>query len=831
MNIHSFNKYVYMLLTSFLIILFLRIVFKIDIFLLLIIFVLLCPLTSYFNNKIKQIKNKKSIIITLIFSFIVSICFIPFYSAPKEKIYINTINREMEKYSENSIEINEIKSGPYSLNFNNINGLSNWTNLNNGLIKTLKNNEKITISVLPNQKLNITYFAKPNNAPVNVTVNGKTKKQYLENSKYRLLTYDYGKVYSTYPMWKQISRIIIFTISFSLINIYLLYIVERIKKLFFILPMTSFFFLQYFLQLDNNNCVILMLTLLFNSFMCVKFFESNYLKKYIANTSKKIWFIIIDFIATFMLIGKSVVLTSGSPINTTLFGVILFILVMFYMGIFIIGTLYVIEYYSKKINRKRKYTNNIGNKKFFLIIFLIIFVSWFIWALVYYPGNMSYDSVLQWMEATTGNISNFHPYWSTLILRNIYLLFGNVFAMTIFQIFTMSLVISGIFTYLYKRGFSFKTLLIIIIILVLLPNLALMNITIWKDIPFTIAFLALSFWCYKVYVQEKENNFKMIDLIILCILLLLASNLRYNAILILYIVSLYFIIFGIIKKNWKYIVTFVLIIIINFVLNKVIINVYNVEMRNLSGLKYSSIIKNFVGTMYFEKDLSKDAHEQIKELNKDEDFITAYSTTNIDNIYFDVANNANNWWPTINNYKSSNIVSLYLENIINNPGVFFRDKLDGMLIMWSIPLPVNDFVYTCYEGIVSSTTKEQLSTIHNQIDNSFVKNEKYLNISNKLKQDYFKKITDITKEDLLMPFFWKSGILMLVLIISMYYAVINNKKEIWALTMPMIAYSLSWCVSLNHPSFRYIYYMYLGSFIILLLIMIDTKEKKKEKIK
>lgn len=831
-KLELFNKYIYMFIICLTLILFLRIIFKIDYQLLFIIFFLLCPLVNYFNSKLIKGFNKKALITTITFSLIFTLSIMPFYSTPKEDITISSINSEVRNNENNSLQINEIKSGPYSLNFNNIKDLNKWKKVNNYVVRVLNENEKATISVLANQKLNITYFAIPDNSPVNITVNGKTKKQELENPKYRLRTFDYGKVKTNYPVWKQIIRVFIVFVGMIIINLYLLCIVRKTKKLFFIIPMTSYLLLAYFLQMSTFANISFILIIVFSSFLCVKFYESDYLKKYFDNKGKKIGFIILTFILTFMLTGKYIFLSSAIPVDITFTGILFFIFIMFYLTVFEFGCFYLIEHFSKKINKKKTSNEKKKNNKiFFLITFLILSITWLIWGFIYYPGNISVDTAVQWIQATNGEITNFHPYWSTLILRYVYLIFGNIFMMVVIQTVLFALMISGLFTYLYKRGFSSKFLIIFTIILALLPNIAMLNITIWKDITFTLAFLALTFWCYKVYVQEKTNKIKILDLVILCILLLLASNLRYNAIFILYLVSLYFIIFGIIRKNYKLIITFILIIIINLGLNQLIIKCYKIEMQDLGGLKYASVIKNFIGTMYYDGDLSEEAHNKIEKLNTDEDFLTAYSTFNIDNIYFAVDNGVNNWWPIINKYEFSEIVPLYIENIVKNPGVFLRDKLDGMNILWSIPLPIEDFIFTAYEGIASNISSEEQKIILSQSKTKYTSSVEYNNLSGNLRLKYFREIINFSNSNNLLPILWKSGILLLVLFIAIYYAIINKKREIWAMTMPIIAYTLSWCISLNHPSFRYVYYLYLGSVLILFLSMLNIDKKKKEQNK
>ena len=112
---------------------------------------------------------------------------------------------------------------------------------------------------------------------------------------------------------------------------------------------------------------------------------------------------------------------------------------------------------------------------------------------------MTSDSVDQICQALgVYKITNSHPAFNTILMRYILRIWKNPMAIIICDIAFFSIIISYIFTYLYKNGVKKVFLISATVLFVLAFNNMALIMIIWKDVPFTISLLWLTFELYKI---------------------------------------------------------------------------------------------------------------------------------------------------------------------------------------------------------------------------------------------------------------------------------------------------------------------------------------------
>jgi hypothetical protein len=129
-------------------------------------------------------------------------------------------------------------------------------------------------------------------------------------------------------------------------------------------------------------------------------------------------------------------------------------------------------------------------------------VVWLIYLLALWPGLMTPDSVGQWNDALVGPISDIHPAFHTLLIRLLALIRPTPALVALVQIVALSLLAGCVLVEFERLGVRRWVLGLGAGLFALSPVNSLMVNAIWKDIPYSIAFLALMFLLLKIIVSK-----------------------------------------------------------------------------------------------------------------------------------------------------------------------------------------------------------------------------------------------------------------------------------------------------------------------------------------
>ncbi len=222
---------------------------------------------------------------------------------------------------------------------------------------------------------------------------------------------------------------------------------------------------------------------------------------------------------------------------------------------FIIGKL-------KKIDDLKSYELS-RNKKLtiFLAVSIIVFLLRLIWIFAYYPGSFSPDSIGQYGQALSGNYSDWHPVWHTILFFAIPLkLFRNPAAIVIMQNIYLSMILAYMAVTITEI-WNTKAAIFSVAYIILNPYTGYIMLYPWKDVGFALGGLLCSIMAIKLTLKMQEN-FKLWKLIFLGILLSWTTLFRHNAILFT-APLLIVLIFHIDRKTWlKIFISFIVSMIV-----------------------------------------------------------------------------------------------------------------------------------------------------------------------------------------------------------------------------------------------------------------------------
>jgi hypothetical protein len=131
-------------------------------------------------------------------------------------------------------------------------------------------------------------------------------------------------------------------------------------------------------------------------------------------------------------------------------------------------------------------------KYYWLLFTLPMLAVWTLYLLAFWPGEMSPDSMAQWGQALTGAYTDAHPplyAFSIWLITRFWLSPG---AIGLFQLLCLSFATAWGLKVLIQNGLNTNAAWFVAIIFALSPLNSTLVISLWKDIPYAIAFMVFS---------------------------------------------------------------------------------------------------------------------------------------------------------------------------------------------------------------------------------------------------------------------------------------------------------------------------------------------------
>ncbi len=139
----------------------------------------------------------------------------------------------------------------------------------------------------------------------------------------------------------------------------------------------------------------------------------------------------------------------------------------------------------------------------FLVILSLLLATYTLWWLAFYPGVMTADSLDQWRQALAGSYNDAHPFTSTLYMNAFRWIHDTPAWVGWTQVVGLSLTVAGFLGYAWRRRVSWKIIAPIVALFMIWPVYGIYTITIWKDILYSIAIVAVSLLTF-VLIADKR---------------------------------------------------------------------------------------------------------------------------------------------------------------------------------------------------------------------------------------------------------------------------------------------------------------------------------------
>ncbi len=172
--------------------------------------------------------------------------------------------------------------------------------------------------------------------------------------------------------------------------------------------------------------------------------------------------------------------------------------------------------------------NPVHRRGFWLKYALPVFLVGGFMLLVFFPGMLSGDSLVQWRQAHTLTFSDHHPVFHTLTILLAARIWDSPAASIIFQIIYLGLVFGWGMGNLVKRGLPEKAAWAVAIVFALLPANIFFPVTLWKDVPYAASLFWFTLVLVEIYFSRGSWLTHPANMAALIISGLLSSLFRHN---------------------------------------------------------------------------------------------------------------------------------------------------------------------------------------------------------------------------------------------------------------------------------------------------------------
>lgn len=139
-----------------------------------------------------------------------------------------------------------------------------------------------------------------------------------------------------------------------------------------------------------------------------------------------------------------------------------------------------------------------------LVFALPMLVVWAVYLLAFWPGMMSADSLDQWGQAMSGRFNDHHPAFHTILIWLLTRITPSPAVVALAQILALGLLAGVILAYFETLGVRPQFLWAASFVMAVFPVNGTMVATLWKDIPYSTAFVGFTYLILRLVLSRGE---------------------------------------------------------------------------------------------------------------------------------------------------------------------------------------------------------------------------------------------------------------------------------------------------------------------------------------
>ena len=448
--------------------------------------------------------------------------------------------------------------------------------------------------------------------------------------------------------------------------------------------------------------------------------------------------------------------------------------------------------------------------KGFRILFYAVpcLLVWSAFLYVYWPGILTADSFTQWSEIQNVHFLNdWNPVGHTLLEFLLTRIWYSPAIISIFQIVSLAVAWGWVMSFFEGRGFSRRALFISSIGFALLPFNGILLVTLWKDIPYTIANFVLAFMLGLIWYTGGEwlkqwKNCAWLGIILACVYLF-----RHNGLLLLVIIPPALLLFYFQKWRQVLLAGLVAFTLVFGVRNIIAFGILKAA-PNSNAVLYVVPIQHISAVVYYGGQFTDEQITVLEKLAPMRVWKEEYNPYMADTMTKpwgsmedeDVLNKIDR--------NKNDLMRVFFALTQKYPGIVLRSELDLMGLQWRIIPPGGSYrQWTLDFYVVSGKLLDWI--FHPEI---FAHPQR----NTPLKAAFDKVLIFINSNPLTYPIFWRGGLYLFLACVFTTLLVFARGWRSILIALPVILNSLSLALSMPVHNFRYIYPNVLITFLLIL---------------
>ncbi|KJU85083.1 membrane protein [Candidatus Magnetobacterium bavaricum] len=453
----------------------------------------------------------------------------------------------------------------------------------------------------------------------------------------------------------------------------------------------------------------------------------------------------------------------------------------------------------------------------FWVFFLVSTGVFSLWLMAYWPGTMTNDSFDQWVQQKTLTFSNWHPYIYALGLAFLDQIFDSPASLAMFQLLSTAALGSCVFWFAIREGVRFYLVLPFFIAFVLSIPVGLYNISMWKDIPFSVLTSFFAFILFLLAYNKKAGRpvtptWKAVS--VTSVMFAALCLVRHNGIIFLFFLPLLLWILKLIPNRWVLrfsITSLILFVFIQYIVASAL-SVHSRTNYNLLNVtwKLGPILALFNSKLpYYSDNYEADA-QMIQKYMSVEEIKDKYNYLNTAHIFFSKFSDGNV------SYDGERLLNrFFIKRVADNMPMFFSER--AFLIFSAF-----GYKYTSLWGNDLYKAPKDRDFIHPITAR--------LNLSPR-SMGLFNTLNDLVNRSsnyagVFSARFWIWNPLIPLVAITTVF-LLYKWLPITALSCLFVLFQVPFLfLTIQAPDFRYMYFIYLFAYMLFPLLLIELHSRK-----
>ncbi|WP_040334276.1 hypothetical protein [Candidatus Magnetobacterium casense] len=321
----------------------------------------------------------------------------------------------------------------------------------------------------------------------------------------------------------------------------------------------------------------------------------------------------------------------------------------------------------------------------FWAFFVVSTTVFSLWLMAYWPAAMTNDSLDQWVQQKTLTFSNWHPYIYAMGLAFLSQIFDSPASVAMFQLLSTAALGSCVFYFAIREGVRFYLILPFFVAFVLSIPVGAYNVTMWKDVPFSVLTSFFAFGLFFLAYNKKKGRpvtpaWKPV--IVASAMFAALCLVRHNGIIFLFFLPLVLWLTRLIPGRWVLRFSIASLIIFVFI-QYIVAGALSVHKRTNYNLlnvtwKIGPMLALFASRLpYYSDDYEADAR-MIQKYMSVEEIREKYTYLNAPHIFFSKFSDGN-----VSYDDERRLNRFFIRRVADNfPMFFFRAGISDILCLW-----------------------------------------------------------------------------------------------------------------------------------------------------